>query len=450
MTAILLQVKDFTLKWIMPVIDVVLFYMAVFTAIVTLPLWSFIEPWSNANLQRVLSLFWLSSVAVQINFDWWFIFIPRLLRISSIVMIVIKNRTIRRRGFWLACIPLIGIVLISWFSREWSVVRLFSESRFLYFSAVIVAGLYIGLEFKLKKILQLFELFFILVVMGTFFAEIVIREPHAGPWRGFFWWKSYLGEMSGFAAVFFLYRWADFKKNSWLTTTYAFVLYLLSIYILYKSNSVTQMLALITVHLVLLLMLSFSKWGHMIKARHWWMLASTFALLLILAWLGKDMIFSLFGRNSTLTGRMPLWNALVPYIQERFLLGYGFGEAFWKFEIYQQAVSQVAGWLVPFAHNGFIEVLLGTGIIGLIFWTVYLIQTTILSIKYFINERSIPSLIFLAWIVYTLVINLADNMLGSYENFTVLLLMIAFSYTTRKWLEAKKSLADIPLPTGTT
>ena len=176
MTAILLQVKDFTLKWIMPVIDVVLFYMAVFTAIVTLPLWSFIEPWSNASLQRVLSLFWLSWLVLQINFDWWFIFIPRLLRISSIVMIVIKNKTIRQRGFWFASIPLVGIMAISWLSREWSVVRFFSKSRFLYFSAVIVAGLYIGLEFKIPKTLQLFEVFFVLVVLGTFFAEIVVRE----------------------------------------------------------------------------------------------------------------------------------------------------------------------------------------------------------------------------------------------------------------------------------
>ena len=230
----------------------------------------------------------------------------------------------------------------------------------------------------------------------------------------------------------------DFRKNRWFITTFAFVFYLLSIYILYKSNSVTQMLALITVHLVLLLMLSYSRWGHMIKPRHWWILASIFVSSIFLAWLGKDMIFGLFGRSSTLTGRMPLWNALVPYIQERFLLGYGFGEAFWKFEIYQQAVSQAAGWPVPFAHNGFIEVLLGTGIIGLVFWIVFLIQTTILSIKSFVNERSIPSLIFLAWIAYTMVINLADNMLGSYENFTVLLLMIAFACTTRKWLEAKK------------
>lgn len=442
MTAILLQVKDFSLKWIVPAIDIVLFYMAVFTAIITLPLWSFIEPWANANLHRILSLFLLSRGVVQINFDWWFIFIPRLLCISSIVMIVIKNKTIRQWGFWLASIPFIGIVAISWLSREWSVVRLFSESRFLYFSSVIVAGLYIGLEFKLTKVLRLFEIFFVLVVLGTFFAEIVIREPHTGFWRGFFWWKSYLGEMSGFAAVFFLYRWADFRKNRWFITTYAFVFYLLSVYILYKSNSVTQMLALITVHGVLLLMLSYSRWGHMIKTRHWWILASIFVLSTILAWLGKDTIFGFFGRNSMLTGRMPLWNALVPYIQERFLLGYGFGEAFWKFENYQQAVSQAAGWSAPFAHNGFIEVLLGTGFIGLVFWIIFIVQTAIMSVSFFLRERSIPSMIFLGWIAYTVVINLADNMLGSYENFTVLLLMIAFSHVLRDSLERKKRSAD--------
>ncbi len=388
---------------------------------------------------------------MQINFDWLFIFIPRLLRISSIVIMVVINKTIRQREFWLASIPLIGVMLITWLSRYWSVVKLFSESRFLYFSAVVVAGLYIGLEFKLVKISRLFEIFFILMILGTLYAVLmkpvnaIMGDPHPGSWRGLFWWKSYLGEMSGFAAVLFLYRWADFRKNRWFVTIYAFVFYLISVYILYKSDSVTQMLALITVHLVLLLMLAYSKWGQRVTPRHWWILAAVFTLSLFIAFLGKDQIFGLFGRESTLTGRLPLWNALVPYIQERFFLGYGFGEAFWKYEVYQQAVTQAAGWDAPFAHNGFIEALIDTGFIGLMLWIIFIVQTTILSVGYFLRERSIPSMIFLGWIAYTVIINLADNMLASYENFTVLLLMIAFSFTTRKWLELKKGQVDVPV-----
>ena len=78
-------------------------------------------------------------------------------------------------------------------------------------------------------------------------------------------------------------------------------------------------------------------------------------------------------------------------------------------------------------------------------WIIFIVQTTILSVGYYLRERSIPSMIFLGWIAYTVIINLADNMLASYENFTVLLLMIAFSFTTRKWLELKKGQVDVPL-----
>jgi exopolysaccharide production protein ExoQ len=446
MTSFIKPIKDFSLKWIMPVIEVILFFMAVFTALVNLFYWSIVEPWSNATLHRFLGLFLLSAaIVVQINYGWLIVNIPRILRIASLAILAIKNKVIRSRGFWIAIIPFLGIMLSSWLSRYWSIARSFSEERFLYFSAVGAAGLYIGLEFKLTKVMRLFEVLFILILFGSFYA--VFRQPGyaihaepsiAGSWRGIFWWKSYLGEMSGLAAVVFLFRWADFKNNRWYINAYSFIFYLLSIYVLIKSSSVTQLFALIAAHIVLIAALSISKWGHKLKAKHWWILALVAFLCLSLAGLGRDIIFGIFGRNSTLTGRMPIWDTLLPYIKQRLLLGYGFGEAFWRHGGNQQAVSQAVGWDVPFAHNGFIEVLLGTGLIGLLFWIVFLLQTAIMSVQFFIRERTIPSLIFLSWITYILVINLADNMLGSYENFTVLLLMIAFSYTLRNSIEMNK------------
>jgi hypothetical protein len=124
-------------------------------------------------------------------------------------------------------------------------------------------------------------------------------------------------------------------------------------------------------------------------------------------------------------------------------LGYGFGEAFWKDPYNRMAVARAAGYDVPFAHNGFIEVLLGTGITGLVLWIIFLVEISYMSIKYILWERSVYSLIFLSWVVYTVVANLADNMLGSYEYFTVLLLVIAFSCLIRDRLERKKAqLAD--------
>lgn len=426
--------------------NILIFVMVIFIAIAKLPLWSIVNPWVNVNLHRLLSLFTLSWVDTNIDISQLSIFISRFLRLVCLLILVIKNNTIRQRGFWLASLPILGILLLDGISRYWSISSIFSESRFLYISAVVVGGFYIGLEFKLSNIFKLFEGFSVFIVLGTFYA--VIKQPGfaimtEGPWIGFFWWKSYLGEMSAFAATMFFFRWADYKNNRWFVTLYAFVFYLLSIYILFKSDSATQLIALFSVHFVALLASSYLKWGHGFKTKHWLVFSGISLVILILVWVGRETILGFLGRNASLTGRIPVWTALVPYIQQRLILGYGFGEAFWKDPFYRLAVARAAGNNVPFAHNGFIEVLLGTGITGLVLWITFLVEISYMSIKYILWERSVYSLIFLSWVVYTVVANLADNMLGSYEYFTVLLLVIAFSCLIRDRLERKKAqLAD--------
>lgn len=72
----------------------------------------------------------------------------------------------------------------------------------------------------------------------------------------------------------------------------------------------------------------------------------------------------------SLDGRVPLWQALWPYIYERPLIGYGFG-AFWRQDRFY-AISLKINWVAPTAHNGSLEEMLGTGVVGLalllVFW----------------------------------------------------------------------------------
>ena len=69
-------------------------------------------------------------------------------------------------------------------------------------------------------------------------------------------------------------------------------------------------------------------------------------------------------RNITsLSGRLPLWQMLYPYIDSRLWVGRGFG-AFWNPARFIEAY-QAAGWRAVSAHNGFLDELLATGLIGL-------------------------------------------------------------------------------------
>lgn len=451
MTGAIKSIKNFSLQWILPLIDVLLFSLAIYTAIIKLPLWVIVEPGSNSMVHHLLSLIFLSHVQVHINFGWLNIFIPRVLLIGCLIILALKNKYLRQPRFWLASLPLLGIILVNAISRFWSISSATSLSRYLYFSAAIVGGLYIGLEFSKSKMRWLFEVFSVLVVLGILYTVYrqpefgIMSAPDAGAWRGPFWWKSYAGEMTAFAAIMFLFRMVDFKKNRWFVTVYGVIFYLLSIFLLIKAKSVTELLALIAAHFVIALALAYLKWGHLLKPSHWWLLGLVSVVLLVAAWFGRGFIFGTIGRDADLTGRLPLWNALIPFIQKRFWLGYGFGESFWKNPDYRQVVWTAISWEAPYAHNGFIEALLDTGIVGLGLWLLFIVQVTSLSFKYVSLMRTFSSLIFPAWITFVIVSNLADNMLGSYEYFTVLLLAITFSLLIRDRIDRKQTPA---IPSG--
>jgi exopolysaccharide production protein ExoQ len=74
----------------------------------------------------------------------------------------------------------------------------------------------------------------------------------------------------------------------------------------------------------------------------------------------------LLGRGedaSNLTGRLPVWEALVPHISERLWLGFGY-RAFWDKARVEEFRDYTGGWQVPDAHNSYLEMVLNVGIVG--------------------------------------------------------------------------------------
>lgn len=72
------------------------------------------------------------------------------------------------------------------------------------------------------------------------------------------------------------------------------------------------------------------------------------------------------GRNekvSTLTGRLPLWGALLNRSESRRAQGFGFG-AFWTVS-HNESIHDEVGWIAGHAHSGYVEILIGLGVVGL-------------------------------------------------------------------------------------
>jgi len=67
------------------------------------------------------------------------------------------------------------------------------------------------------------------------------------------------------------------------------------------------------------------------------------------------------GKAATLTGRTLLWSAVMPAIERKPILGYGYlASTFVQFQV------NAVDWAAPQLHNGFVEVLYNNGLIGLV------------------------------------------------------------------------------------
>jgi O-antigen ligase len=75
---------------------------------------------------------------------------------------------------------------------------------------------------------------------------------------------------------------------------------------------------------------------------------------------------SSLNRDNTLTGRTEVWEDVLPAMRARPLLGYGFG-SFWT-------DARRALYLIPTAHNGYLDILLQLGEVGLVFYAVWLLS----------------------------------------------------------------------------
>lgn len=74
---------------------------------------------------------------------------------------------------------------------------------------------------------------------------------------------------------------------------------------------------------------------------------------------------STFGRDESLTGRTEIWKDLIPVVQRQPLLGVGFG-SFWTSARREAIASH--------AHNGYLDILLEMGVVGLAFYAALLLS----------------------------------------------------------------------------
>jgi O-antigen ligase len=113
----------------------------------------------------------------------------------------------------------------------------------------------------------------------------------------------------------------------------------------------------------------------------------------------------------TLSGRIPLWHTLWPQFRGHPFIGHGFG-AFWYPNRFADVYHEVL-WPAVVAHNGFLDELLGTGVIGLLLFLAFWFASMQFTLRFAGQDKRSGYLVF-AWLLLFLFCNSMGSILQSY------------------------------------
>jgi O-antigen ligase len=263
--------------------------------------------------------------------------------------------------------PVLALAALAFLSAFWSddpslvIRRSGSVTISTVFAIYLVArGDMADLIALLLKMLAIAMLASVAVIILAPAYAIGENETYVSAWRGAFTDKNTLGLACGLTIIIAGYCLTHRLSRRWL----ALSAIAMAVGLLYLSESKTPIV-------VVAVSLYAGIFALMLRRRSGLGVAASYLLGVIgLAGIGVfaldwTAIVEAMGRDATLTNRIPLWHYSMVYIQHRPWLGYGFG-AFWRADgVEANVVWAMVGFKPPHAHNAWLEIGLGLGIVGI-------------------------------------------------------------------------------------
>ena len=313
---------------------------------------------------------------------------------------------------------LIILMLVVIGSTAWSIAPDVTTRRAFAVTCTTLGGLALAARYKWAELAELVGATFIVLIVGSFVAALavpsigVMTELFPGAWRGLWMEKNGLG---GLMALGFCLLSAAALLNPrraklwWLFAGLALVLVLM-------STSKTSLISLVVGGAALAFVLIARRSPAAGSAITWTGVAGAMLLggFLLVA---SNVFFELLGKDATLTGRTKIWSAAMRQIEQRPWTGYGYA-AVWDDKSGWGPfawITKDAGFQAHHAHNSWIEQWLGMGIIGLVAWGLFYLQTLALAIIAVFRERG-ALLVFPFLMVFTLV-SLTESIAVVYNDF---------------------------------
>jgi O-antigen ligase len=328
----------------------------------------------------ILALVYFSAAIIpalmgqQIGSDALFYSNVRLLMLQIVVyaamMVFLLLRFNRSTRFifpdiWLVALLMWAVASVAWSGDPERTAR---KAILVCFSTLF--GIYFGTCFTLRQQMRLLVISLGIIAVLSALCAVLLPEygiahdaQNAGAWMGVFTVKNQLGKQMAMMCICCVCLWLTHQARR----SYMVFFFLLGVGLVVLSRSATSLV-------VLALSLSLVPFSRLLRSRTSTLIPAVFVLLLVLSGAvllvvnNSATLLGLLGRDVTLTGRTGLWALVLMSISRHPFLGYGFA-AFWEgMHGPSEYIRESLAWAPPHSHNGFLDLWLDLGLVGVILW----------------------------------------------------------------------------------
>jgi O-antigen ligase len=347
--------------------------------------------------------------------------------IAAAVVLLVLQRDLGKEylACWKVNWPLMAFMGYSLISLSWSIHPAQSIHTLFIMLAASMSAAGFAVLFTREQLFSMLLWFLGVVAVGSLLVIALLpaagihQEPWwAGNWRGLFWHKNWLGSIMALGnALALLAVWRNAGRGRSILP--AAGLLLVTLLLVVMSRAVTGWILVIVLDGLIMLDLAWSRWGRRLSRRSLIGAGGALSVLGAAALIELGPILSLFGKDTSLTGRIPLWSYLVEkLVIHRPWFGYGFG-TIWSDPAFQDQTGRNMGWgmKIMYSHNGFLDVLIYVGVLGLGLFLLVVLMGAVGSVRLAIAAPGPLSLFPLILLAYVVLTNMTNSLFLEFENF---------------------------------
>ncbi len=255
-----------------------------------------------------------------------------------------------------------------------------------------------------------------------------------GAWQGYFPTKNELGRLASYLTIVTLY--VPIRK-SW-SAIVKIGTPLLALFVIIMSSSATALVLWAAIVVSYLVFQARSQkqeiatFGLVV-----WTLLLAIAVSSVLLYFNFSAAMAMLGKDPTLTGRTYLWTSSIKAGLDRPILGYGYN-GFWLGGAESPAHAIMEGARFPgatHAHNGYIDVFLDTGTLGLFLIVSMISATLVFGWRTWLRTGAIQDAWPIAFMVMIVVSNMVESIFLRHSAYAFLIFLTVAISTSRRYID---------------